>query len=165
MRQKKGTRGSLLDLFLIFLLLFCIFGTFLRHQSLHRDEEVNAITELRVEMLLQAVDPRMVGALSPGETLYRDSGEAFGVLVSIEQSATPITLIENGASVTGEWDERICCDLRLTVAFSGVEIDGRVLHSGTRPLSVGQSVICYSERAALQLKILRFLPVSPEIGD
>ena len=165
MKQKKGTRGSLLDLFLIFLFLFCIFGAFLRHQSLHRDEEINAITELRAEMLLHAVDPRMIDALSPGETLYRESGEVFGVLVSVEQSATPIPLIENGVSFTGEWDKSICCDLRLTVVFSGVEADGRVLHSGTRPLSVGQNVSCYSERAVLQLKIIRFLPISSEIED
>lgn len=165
MKQKKAMRGSLLDLFLVFLLLFCVLGAFLRRQSLRRDEEINTVTELHAEMLLHAVDPRMIGALSPGETLYRESGEAFGVLVSVEQGPTPITLTENGVSITGEWDESICCDLRLTVAFFGVETSERVLHGGTHPLSVGQSVICYGERAALQLKILRILPASPQSED
>lgn len=165
MKQKKGARGSLLDLFLIFLFLFCLLGVLFRRETLRRDEKVDGTTELLAVMEVSAIDPRMLDALSEGELLYRDSGEPFGVLIAIDASPTSITLIENGVAITGEWDPSVRCDLRLTVSFFGTEKEGRVLHGGTRPLSVGQSLTCYSERAALQLRILQFSSISSKTGN
>ena len=153
MSEKKAGRGNLLDLFLIFLLLFSLLGALFRWDSL-RQSNGGESERLLAVLVLRAVDPCIAECLREGEGGYRVSGEYFGELVAKAIRPSGVTCIEDGVWVEGEWDSSLFCDLYLTFSFLGRRVGSRVLHSGTQPLSVGQSITLYTERAELHATVV-----------
>lgn len=155
MSDRAPRRGNLLDLFFVFLLLFCLLGAFFRRQSLQSLTPNDAREPLVAVLLLKASDPRMAESLTEGEAVYRASGEHFGTLIAVAVRPCRLSMIEDGAAVEGTWDPSLFCDLYLTVRFLGTKTGDRVLHGGSQPLSVGERITLYTERAELSGLIAR----------
>ena len=100
-----------------------------------------------------------------GERLYSDTGEYFGELIEVVLRPAEIVLIRDGAIVEGEWEPSLRCDLFLTVRFSGTQTGGRVLHGARVPLSVGERLTFYSERAQIAATILSMSPETEKNAD
>ena len=135
MSEKTVKRGNLLDLFLIFLLLFSLLGALFRWDSLRHSSSKEQSERLLAVLILRTVDPHVAECLSEGEGVYRASGEYFGELVKKETRPAGVMCIEDGVLVEGEWDASLFCDLYLTFSFSGGRVGDRTLHKGTQPLS------------------------------
>ena len=154
--MKKGSnkRGNIFDLFLIFLFVFCVLGVFFRWFSLRQKTPADPSALITAQLVVRGVDPRMVDSLTVGERLYSNAGDDFGELVEVSLRPAKIELLRDGTAVEGEWDPALRCDLFLTVRFLGTQTGGRVLHGARIPLSVGQHLTCYSERAEISAVIL-----------
>jgi len=165
MSERASRRGNPLDLFLVFLILFSVLGAFFRWYSLRQIQAEETDDVLVAEIVLRDADPHVAECLTVGERVWRASGEYFGELIEVAIRPSRITRVEGGVSVEGEWDPRLRCDLYLSVRFSGRAARGRILHGGTQPLSVGQNMTLYTERAELRSLIVKLQPMSDRIEE
>ncbi|MBQ2734825.1 MAG: DUF4330 family protein [Clostridia bacterium] len=156
MRTKKSTRkGSILDLFLIFLLIFSILGIVLRYREMKQLSAKNEMREYVVLAVMEAIDPHVVECLQIGEELFTAAGEKWGRVASISRSPAKASLISDGKIVPGVWDGDRKCDLLVEIVFEGSENGGVVLQNGKAAILVGQNWTLYSERTVLLLRFLK----------
>ena len=147
-------RGSVLDLFLVCLILLSIVGVGMRWKVFYRDDNEKTLTGYRMTARMEGGDPRVVECLEVGERLYTAAGDAYGSIAQVSTAPTKIEILSNGVYHSGEWDPEVKCDLYVEIHFEGSENDGRVLWNGLCACLVGDSLTLYSERTALHLKII-----------
>ncbi len=160
MEKHRGrrVRGSILDLFLIFLFFLSILGIALRWHELHGSTWGEQWEEFRMYAELTAIDPRIADCIAEGDILYTASGETFGRIVRAEQTPSEVTLISNGAPFVGAWDQTRKCNLLLEISFEGRTSGQGVLWHGTHTVLSGESRLLYTDRATLHLKTLKTEP-------
>ena len=154
-------RGSILDLFFIFLFLLCIVGALLRWQELHRENTDIVLERFLLTAESEAVDARISECLTEGEILYTASGELFGKVRAVEAKPVQVTLLADGTYYSGSWDAEKRCRIEVEIEVEGVKNGEVLLRNGRIPLTVGQSVSLYSERTALTLKLFKLTPIEP----
>ena len=152
MEERGARRGSILDLFLIVLLLVAVLGSVLRWERQNREihqplEQYRLILE-SVEMARESAD-----CLAVGDILYTASGEAFGEVRVLEYLPARVTLISLGRYYRGEWPMSERCVLHVEVAVSGRMRDGVFLLGGRTPLAVGASQTLFSDRMQLKARV------------
>ena len=154
-------QGSILDLFLFFLILFLILGIVFRWKTLRDMQQNSELVSCYAIATMEGVDPHVGTCMKEGERIYTASGEPWGWIRTIETRPSPISLIANGQQINGIWDETVKCDLFLQLEFLGSEDDETVLWNATHTISVGQVMNLYSERCALHLTIISFESAFP----
>lgn len=157
--RRGGRRGSVLDLFLVLLLSFCLVGAILRHRE-KRDEGLdNAISPYLVTAVATDIPRETAECLGAGEVLYTVEGEKYGVVTSVESHPARWRVISNGVWYEGDWPEEERCDLTVTVELQGSESGGALLRQGRWPLLTGQRTVLYSNRGQWSLEIRFFRPM------
>lgn len=157
-KNEKGLpKGSILDLFLIFLFVLCIVGTLLRYQELRRRDRTGQFEGLYVIALTDALDARTAACISEGEMLYLASGEVFGKVASVSLRAFEEVFFSDGKYHRFSWESDRRCRLEMEIALEGVERDGVWQREGKYPMAVGERVTLYSERGVWNLGFLRFV--------
>lgn len=154
-------RGSILDLFLILLLLACVLGVLLRWQELKKSDADPAVATYALTLRYEKVTPQTVDCLHVGDALYCADGTFFGTVKGIATAPTAVTLIEDGTVYTGEWEPSLYVDLTVTVEATGSMRETTFLHGGRIPMSVGERVALHSELVSLSFKLYK---LSPEKG-
>ncbi len=149
--MKRRLNGT--DYFLILLLLCCAVGSVWRVWDLRSGERA---TDGEYELLAEwkNVDKRTADCLSVGETLYTASGERFGRVSAVTASPAVLTVLVGGEIYQAQPVESGRLDLFVTVQFEGGKRGGVILHAGSTPLAVGESLRLYSERCELSCKII-----------
>ncbi len=151
-------RAGFLDLFLIFLIFFGVLGILLRWHTVRQSAEMETKQEFTISAILVGVDPRVSECIGTADTLYTLSGERLGQINSLETRPSAILLVQNGECYRGEWDHTLRCDILVDFSVLGELHEGRLLYGGRMPLSIGQNLVLYTERAELRLCILRISP-------
>ena len=153
---EKKRHGSVLDIFLVFLLLFSVLGIFLRSHSL---KSLSASEEMRKYVafaVMESVDPRLFDCLEVGEPVFTAAGETWGRVSGVSRTPAKTSVQGNdGAIVQGVWEETRRCDLLVEILFEGNDSAGRVLQNGKTAVLAGQRVTLYSHRVMLSLRILK----------
>ena len=155
-------RGSILDLFLIFLFVLCLLGVFFRWYELHGQQSSVELQELSVYAVLPDIDPRVAGSLEVGEALYNASGEYFGRVLEVKLLPARVTMLHEGKHYSGTWDEGVRGTLELRIGFSGSKTQGRVLWHGTRELLVGERIELFGARTGFCLTLRNFPEIQTE---
>lgn len=158
MRKKKG---SILDLFLIFLLLLCIVGGLLRLRELRVQNAPVTTAPHTLTVAVARIDPRATDCIAVGELVYSESGELFGRVTAKETLPAKVTLLHEDAYVQGSWDAEIFVELRLSVEVDAVQSGRMLLHHATTPLSVGESFTICTERTELWVTLYKITANSP----
>ena len=157
--RRKGVREerriSVIDLFLLLLLLLSLLGGLLRWQDSRTRSEENMRT-YRATLLSEVVFTESADTLAVGEWLFDPSGTPFGRIVAIERVSAPIVLETGSGSVRGEWDISKRCRLRVTVEIEGSARGGVLLLGGTTPFAVGGDRVLFSERMRLEIRLVEF---------
>ena len=161
MEKTQEKRGSILDLFLIFLLLLCILGALLRWDSLRKDARL-PLTQYTLTIDTETLARESAECLTVGEQLYTASGEAFGEVTALEYLPAEVTLSSLGHYYRGAWDRTERCVLRVRVTIEANLRDGVLLYRGKTPLAVGAPLELYSERMRLAACVDSFAPISAE---
>ena len=152
---KVRRRGSILDLFLIFLLLLSLLGAAMRYRELHRGDFGAPLAEYKLTVRLQSVDPHLSDCIAVDDAVYTAAGELYGRVSDIRVLPAQVGLFSEGDFVLGEWDMKVRCDLEVDIVFEGAESAGRVLWKGTGACFAGQSTALYTRRALLKGRILQ----------
>lgn len=161
MEERGMRRGSILDLFLVFLLLLCILGAVLRWERQSRDRDL-PLEQYRLTLQTVELARESADCLAVGDTLYAESGEPIGEVISLELMPARVTVPSLGAYYQGEWPLSERCVLRFDVAVSGRMRDGVLLYLGRTPMAVGTPQQLFSERVRLQTRVVDVTPVSDE---
>lgn len=154
----KEKRGSILDLFLIFLLLLCLVGGLLRWRDLRTRGDSVATSPYLVTAVAHQVDPQVADCISVGELLYTESGMYFGRVTAMESSPTRVSLLSDGAYTEGSWDADWFVDLWLEVEIEATDGKQGILHNGRTPYALSERITLYSERTALSVKLYQIIP-------
>ncbi len=155
MEKRSDKRGSILDLFLVFLLLLCLLGVLLRWDGLRR-ETGEGLSAHVLRMESGVIYRESADCLSAGETLYTASGEAVGEVRSIRILPAPITLQSLGRYYRGEWPIERRCILEIELSVTGRMRDGVLLLDGRVPLAVGSEQTLFSSATQLSLRLLQY---------
>ena len=153
MRHERS-RGSVLDLFLILLLVCVVAGAVLRLIDLYADDATvseSADVVLRVD----ALPIEVVECLSVGEALYNADGTRFGTLVSISHTPARLILEQNGSVFIGSAEENTRVDLTVTVRVRGTRQGALFLRDGRFPLPTNLKLPLYTIRASLHATVIR----------
>ena len=158
MSKKTNSRfANFSDLFLILLLLLCVFGTVFRGSTfLQVDGEEQK--EFTVLARTDPIDARVAESISKGEGLYTDKGELFGTMLDVAIEGARVALPFEGDFIVGEWPRADRCCLVVSVSIFGTHSGDAVLRQGRSLLSVGQAITLFGERSQLQLRILQIVP-------
>ena len=152
MEERGARRGSILDLFLVFLLLLAILSAVLRWERQSRESDMPLekylLTLETAELARESAD-----CISVGERVYTPSGELLGEVTALEYLPVQITLASVGRYYRGEWPISERCVLRVEVTVLGRMRDGVLLHGGRVPLAVGTPQQLFSERAQLHTRV------------
>ena len=95
--MKREKRGSILDLFLIFLVLLCAVGGLLRWRQLRVGEGMTVTSAYTVTAVAQQVDPRVAECVSVGEPVYLENGTFFGKVTAKSNQPSRVSLLSDGA--------------------------------------------------------------------
>ena len=158
MRKK---RGSILDLFLIFLFLLCIVGGLLRLRELRVQNTPVATQPYTLTVVVSRIDPQTADCVEVGEQVYTESGTLFGSVSAKEILPARVTLTDGGAYVVGQWDAEIFVELTLEIEVEAMQNGHAILHQATTPLSVGESLTLCGERTALRVSLYKISPNTP----
>lgn len=156
----KEKRGSILDLFLIFLFLLCIVGGLLRRQELRTRDVLVATAPYTLTVVTAEIDPRVAECIAVGEAVYTESGELFGRVTAKTLLDAEVSLLSDGEYLRGAWDASLFVDLSLEIEIEAAQNDRGLLWNATTPLSLGETLTLYSERTALRVKLYKMLPVA-----
>ncbi len=154
-------RGSILDLFLIFLFLLCIVGGLLRLRELHVQNAPVATAPHTLTVVAPRIDPQTADCIAVGELVYTESGMPFGRVTAMEMLPAKVTLADGGAYVEGEWDAELFVELTLEIEVEALQNGRGILHHATTPLSVGESLTLCTERTALRVSLYKISPNTP----
>lgn len=159
MEEREARRGSILDLFLVVLLLLAVLGALLRWERQSRERglplEQYRLTLETLELARESAD-----CLAVGDVLYTASGEKIGEVVALELLPVRLTVSSLGSYYRGEWPLSERCRLRLDVAVSGRVRDGVLLYMGRTPMAIGTPQELFSERVRLQTRVVEVMPIS-----
>ena len=158
MTKKKG---SILDLFLVFLFLLCIVGGLLRLRELRVQNAPIATAPHTLTAVVPRLDPRAADCIDVGELIYTEAGVPFGRVTAKETLPAKVALLHEGTYVQGAWDVEQFVELRLSVEVDAVQSGRGLLHHATTPLSVGETMAFYTERTALRVILYEISPNSP----
>ena len=154
-------RGSILDLFLVFLFLLCIVGGLLRLRDL-RVQSVPVSTEpYTLMVVVSKLDPSSADCIAEGDMVYTESGAPFGRVTAKETLPAKVMLLHNGTYVQGTWDEDLFVELRLLIEVDAVSGSRGLFHHATTPLSVGEVFTLCTERTALSVTLYKTTANSP----
>ena len=149
-RKKRAERGSVLDVFLILLLLGSLVTAGLRiyrsggaEDASRRAEAVLLAREIRGEIARQ---------IPVGAMLYASDGSPYGKVTQVRIKGSVAELTEGGVSYFGEWDPSLWCDLFLTVEIWGSERDGVFYRNGSEGVLLAARSVLHTRRATLSLK-------------
>ncbi len=154
-------RGSILDLFLTFLLLLCIVGGFLRMRELRVQAAPVKTAPHTLTLTVEKLSPQTAGCIAVGETVYTESGAVLGRVTAKETRPARVTLVQNGDAVSGEWDPALFVELRLEVEVDATVGERGLLLHATTPLSVGETLTLCTERTALRVILYEITSNSP----
>ena len=154
MRREK--RGSILDLFLIFLILLCAVGGILRWRQLRMGQGLVVTSSYTVTAVAEQVDPRVTECVSVGELVYLENGTLLGRVRAKSNRQSRTMLLSNGQYTEGFWDADVYVDLWLEIDIEATQRGQTVLLGATTPLSVGTSISVRSERTDLLVKLYKF---------
>ena len=156
--MKKKTevgRHSMLDLFLILVLVVCIVGGGLRIYGLRAWQKVPPLQNLMIELQSDAIDGRAVNSIAAGESLYWQDGAVFGVVRDVQALPLSVTLFSNGEALIGEWDRNRCCRIQVTVECAGTVRDGVFLSGGKKPIGAGETLALIGDRSEIVYRVTR----------
>lgn len=158
--RRGEMRGSVVDLFLLFLLLLSLVSGLIRWQeSRARSEE--GLKTYRAVLLSETMVTESADCLEVGEWLFDPSGERVGRVTGISRVSAPLTLETDGGILRGEWEASKRCRLRVELEATGGERGGVLLLGGTSPLAVGGERVLFSERMRLQARLLAYSEQTP----
>jgi len=158
--MKREKRGSILDLFLIFLVLLCAVGGLLRWRQLRAGEGMTVTSAYTVTAVAQQVDPRVTECVSVGEPVYLENGTFFGKVTAKSNQPSRVSLLSDGAYTEGFWDTEMYVDLWLEIEIEATPKEQGILLGATLPLSLGTPVSIRSEKTALLVKLYKLSPVN-----
>lgn len=161
--MKRARRGSLLDLFLLSLVLLWVVCAGARYYALRVREASVGTADYLIELESDEVDAAVGESLSVGEVLYRESGEAFGVIESVEAVDAEVRVLSGGAWAEGAWDRALRCRLRISVRVEGYLGDGVLLLRGGVPLVKDERLLLDAPLARLDTRVRSLSPAPPEI--
>lgn len=153
-RDERGGLG-IADGFLLLLLLLGVGGALFRAWDLHRGGGVETET-LTVHLRWSGVEERTLACLEEGEILYTASGEVFGQVSEIVSNSPTVEVKDGSLTVRGTLSEGSLRDADVTVEVEGRRSEGLLLLDGRVPLSVGETLRLYSDRAAPDLTVKAF---------
>ena len=158
--KKRDRRGSIVDLFLVLLLLLSLASGLIRwNQSRIQTEE--GVEIYRAVLLSGIVTPESADCLEVGEWIFDEAGERIGRVIAIDRIAAPLTVETGNAVVRGEWEMSKRCRLRVEVELNGRERDGVLLVDAVSPFGIGGERVLFSERMRLEARLLAFSKFSP----
>ncbi len=146
-------KGSVLDLFLILLLLLCAAGLLFRWHLLRESETDRGTEQIELVLESEAIDPLAIGCLSVGDWLYQASGEPIGRVLTLSYGEVETEVLANGVYYVGAWDREHLCSIQVTVLCEGRVSEDGVMRAEGALLSVGESVQLFSARSALRYRI------------
>ena len=132
--MKRARRGSVLDLFLLSLVLLWVVCVGARYYALRVREASVGTADYLVELESDGVDAAVGESLAVGEVLYREGGEVLGVIESVEAVDAEVRVLSGGVWSAGVWDRSLRCRLRISVRVEGHLGDGVLLLRGGVPL-------------------------------
>lgn len=161
-KRKKAEGGSVLDVFLILLLLFSLLTVALRAYRLRTAEDITE--RASVVLLAENVRGEIAQGIHVGERLYTVDGTFYGTVTQVRKTGSAVEIREGGRLYLGEWDPDIWCDLFLTVEVQGRERDGIFYQNGSHAVLTGQRAALYTRRTGLTYKALRASLLESENG-
>ena len=151
--------GSVLDLFLILLLVLCAAGLLFRWQFIREKADDSSTEEIELVLESEAIDRQAAGCLSVGEVLYDASGEPIGRVISVLVETVDAEVLSEGSYYVGTWDRERLCKILVTVRCERHASSGGQTRVRGTLLSVGESVQLFSVRSALRYRILKITNV------
>lgn len=164
MRREGERRISVIDLFLLLLLVLCLVGGLLRRQDARARRE-ESLERYRAVWISETLLSESADCLAVGEELFDLSGTSFGRVTAIERVTAPLVIETANGTVRGEWEIGERCRLRVEVEMAGSERGGVLLLGGTLPLGVGGARALFSERMRLDVRLLEFSSQMPQAVD
>ncbi len=153
--MKREKRGSILDLFLIFLVLLCAVGGLLRWRQMRMGKGLVVTSSYTVTAVAQQVDPRVTECVSVGDLVYLENGTVFGRVTAKSNQPSRVTLLSDGEYKEGFWDTELYVDLWMEIEIEATQSGQGILLGATTPLSIGTPVSIRSERTALLVKLYK----------
>ena len=154
-RKKRIDRGSVLDVFLVLLLLGSLATAALRFYRLGAVVEDSRRAE--VVLLSRGIRGEIGDQVSVGEELYSQDGSLYGKITDIRIQGSRIEILEEGEVSVGEWDPALRCDAFLTVEIWGGERDGIFYRDGREAVLVGDQSVLHTRRATLTPVVAKVL--------
>lgn len=156
--RRSGRRGSVLDLFLVLLLVFGTAGAVLRYREKRSEGSTASLSPYLVMAVVADLPRETAECLDVGELLYTGAGEEYGVVREVRSRPARWRVTANGTLYEGEWPEEVRRDLTVTLELWGNEREGVLLRQGRWPLLAGQRTVVYSNRGQWSLEIRSFSP-------
>lgn len=162
--MRRARRGSLLDLFLLSLVLLWVVCAGARYYALRVREASVETTDFLVELESDEVDAAVGECLAVGERLYTEGGELFGVIESVEAVDAEVRVLSDGVWKEGAWDRTLRCRLRISVRVEGHLGDGVLLLRGGVPLVKDERLLLDAPLARVGARVRTLSKASPKIG-
>ena len=144
--QKR--KGSVLDLFLIGLVLLSIFG-WLLHRYVNTETAVAENLQARIVLRSYALPSTVYECLSEGEPLYTEGGDLFGRILTLKRTDAKIELQNEQETAVGVWPLSERCVIEIEAEVVGKKKQDVFLYDARFPLSVGKSITLYSPKTHL----------------
>ena len=160
--ETKERRGSIIDLFLFFLILLSVIGFFLRMYELKRTKEQIDEKSFLISVSVEKLETPIASCLQPGDIFYGESGELIGELDSMEFFSSEVEMIYGGVHYSGTWDRDLYCDVKLVFSVRGYESDGHMFANAIGALLVGKTVTVCSNRVILTVTLDSFVEINGE---
>lgn len=156
-KVERKRRGSIVDVFLILLILLSIVSIIWRYYRVS-----TTVSQLEKPLLLTAeteiLDSGTYDCMRVGDKLYTASGELFGTLLSVEKIQAEVSLILDGEWYEGAWEEELRCKVRMEIAVNAIASERGDLVAGSRVLVGEQLPLLYSDFVAFHPLLYKISP-------
>ena len=161
MREKRGYKGSVLDIAVVLLALACLLAVGVRWYGMRHAGKVKPLDTVHVVLYADDVDRFTAECIAPNNVLYRADNSVFGMLRTVEILEQPLSLVANGECYTGAWDPTRMCRLRLVVAVEGGFSEQAFLLDGRVPLSLNESLRLHTAYVELSCFTVAMEQITP----
>ena len=156
MKSNHGWRGSILDLFLVMLLILGPAGAVMRYRDLRIREEGVELATYRVRAVMQSLPRETAECAEEGARLYTAAGEYVGTVAAVTLSPTTVRLWRNGVLLEEIRQDGAVVDAEVELELDGSLRNGVLLWGGRYPMPAGGSLLLYSDRLQWELLVLSY---------
>jgi len=162
LKSNHGWGGSILDLFLVMLLILGPTGAVMRYRDLRIREEEGELASYRVRAVMRSLPRETAECAQEGVRLYTVAGEYVGTVASVTLSPTTVRLWKNGVLLEEIRQDGRVVDAEVELELYGILRNGVLLREGRYPMPAGGALLLYSDRLQWELLVLSYRRIGAE---